>query len=59
MYGIYNAIKKEFQFGISEPTKRKANKALFSKIGKDAYKWRFEVRTLPQAGETRSSQKTT
>jgi hypothetical protein len=43
-YGIYNNIKKEFQFGICEPSKHKAWKALFNKIGKDAYKWRFEVR---------------
>ena len=46
MYGIYNAMKKEFQFGICEPTKRKTMKKLFDKIGKDAYKWRFEVRRI-------------
>lgn len=48
MYGIYNTIKKEFQFGICEPTKKRACKKLFEKIGKDAYKWRFEVRMLPE-----------
>lgn len=26
MYGIWNTIKKEFQFGIKEPTKQKAQK---------------------------------
>lgn len=46
-YGIYNTMRKEFQFGINEPSKRKAIKKLFEKIGKDAYKWRFEVRPLP------------
>lgn len=47
MYGVYNTMKKEFQFGICEPTKQAASKKLFEKIGKDAYKWRFEVRKLP------------
>ena len=45
-YGVYNTIKKEFQFGICEPSKRKASKKLFQKIGADAYKWRFEIREL-------------
>lgn len=49
MYGIYNAKRKEFQFGICEPSKNKARKKLFDKIGKDAYKWRFEVRKLKGA----------
>jgi len=48
MYGIYNAAKKEFQFGICEPTIRKAHNKLSKKIGKDAYKWRFEVKVLPE-----------
>ena len=47
MYGIWNDVKKEFQFGICEPTERKAIKKLFEKIGKDAYKWRFEAKKLP------------
>lgn len=33
MYGIYNTSKKEFQFGICEPTKENAFKKLFKKIG--------------------------
>ena len=45
-YGVYNIRRKEFQFGICEPSKRKATDALFKKIGKDAYKWRFEIREL-------------
>ena len=48
MYGIYNTIKKKFQFDIYEPSKSKAVKKLFEKIGKDAYKWRFEARKLPE-----------
>ncbi|MFA6867253.1 MAG: hypothetical protein WCR54_07025 [Clostridia bacterium] len=47
MYGIYNTCAKQFQFGIAESTKKKANEKLFKKIGKDSYKWRFEARLLP------------
>lgn len=46
MYGIYNIRAKKFQFGIKEPSKRKARQKLFNKIGNDARKWRFEVREL-------------
>lgn len=46
MYGIYNTVRKEFQFGIKEKTPKAAYKKLFNKIGKDAYKWRFEVREI-------------
>jgi len=44
IYGIYNTVAKEFQFGIKESTKKKAYGRLFKKIGHDAKKWRFEVR---------------
>ena len=47
-YGIYNMMAKKFQFGICEETPRKARKKLFEKIGKDAYKWRFEAKVLPE-----------
>lgn len=47
-YGIYNTMKKEFQFGIKEPSKRKAMQRLFNKIGNDARKWRFEVREIKE-----------
>ena len=43
--------KKEFQFGIAESTKQKAQRKLFKKIGNDAYKWRFEVRKIPEKVE--------
>ena len=48
MYGIWNNIKKEFQFGIKEETKQKAQNKLFKKIGYDSYRWRFEVRRIPK-----------
>jgi hypothetical protein len=46
MYGIYNTKAKQWQFGIKEPSRTKAKKALFNKIGNDAYKWRFEIRKI-------------
>lgn len=45
-YGVWNTKKKEFQFGICEPSKTKARKKLFKKIGKDAYKYRFQIKEL-------------
>ena len=50
LYGIYNTRAKAFQFGIKEPSKKKAMQKLFEKIGNDARKWRFEVRELPTGG---------
>lgn len=48
LYGVYNKQKKEFQFGIKEPSKKKARQKLFDKIGNDARKWRFEIREIKQ-----------
>ena len=48
LYGIWNNRKKEFQFGIKEPSKRKAWQRLFDKIGNDARKWRFEVKAISE-----------
>jgi len=45
-YGVYNTLKKEFQFGIKEESKKKATQKLFKKIGKDSYKWRFEIKEI-------------
>ena len=45
-YGVWNTKKKEFQFGICEPSKTKARKKLFEKIGKDSYKYRFQIKEL-------------
>lgn len=46
-YGIYNSVRKQFQFGIAEISKKDAMNKLFEIIGKDAYKWRFEAKRLP------------
>ena len=46
-YGIWNSVKKEFQFGICEDTPMLAEARLFQKIGEDARKWRFEERAIP------------
>lgn len=46
-YGIWNGARKCFQFHICEDTPYLAEARLFQKIGKDAYKWRFEARALP------------
>lgn len=46
MYGIYNTKTKEFQFGICEPSKKKARNKLYSKIGEDCRKPRFVVKEL-------------
>jgi len=47
MYGVYNNVSKEFQFGIRGQTKEEVLKKLVDKIGKDAHKWRFEIKELP------------
>lgn len=46
IYGVYNKSKKEFQFGIKEPSKKKAMQRLFDKIGNDARKWRFVIKEI-------------
>ena len=46
-YMVYNTRKKEFQFmRICETTKQGAEKFLYSLIGNDAKKWRFQVRKV-------------
>ena len=50
IYGVWNSIKKEFQFGIKESSPSKARKALFDRIGKDSYKWRFEIQEIKEHG---------
>lgn len=46
MYGVWSAVSKKFVFGISETSKKKAWQRLEHKIGKDSYKWRFEIKEL-------------
>jgi|GEM_PF-69353 len=43
-WAVYSHVSKKDVFGIKAFSKRKALQALFNKIGKDAYKWRFEIR---------------
>lgn len=47
-WGIWNTMKKEFQFDISEDTPMLAQARLYQKIGDDARKYRFEVKQLPE-----------
>ena len=51
-YGIWNTVRKAFQFGISEDTPMLAQARLFQMIGDDARKYRFEVRRLPKENNT-------
>ncbi|MEK4632466.1 hypothetical protein ACTOTM_06790 [Bacillus subtilis] len=46
LYGVYSTRSRKFCFGIEEPSKTKARKELFNRIGTDAYKWRFEIRKI-------------
>lgn len=46
LYGVWNGVQKRFVLGIAEETPRRAQKALFHRIGKSAYKWRYEVRAI-------------
>ena len=48
MFGIWNDVEKRFVFGIREKTAEKAVNAFFHKVGKTAYKWRFEPRFIPK-----------
>lgn len=45
-FGIYHTRHKRFMFGICELTEAQAYKKLYDKIGKDSYKWRWEVRRI-------------
>lgn len=47
-WGIWNSAKREFQFEICEDTPMLAQARLFSKIGNDARKYRFEPKMLPK-----------
>jgi hypothetical protein len=47
-FGIWNDVQKRFVFGINEESANRARRELQRKIGKDAYKWRYEVRVIPQ-----------
>ena len=51
-YGIYNSLRRSFQFGICEDSPMLAEARLFYLIGDDAHKWRFKVKPLPPDGRT-------
>lgn len=46
-WGIWNTMKKTWQFGICEDTPMLAEARLYQRIGDDARKYRFEPRILP------------
>jgi hypothetical protein len=48
LYGVWNDVQKRFVFGIKETSPRGAEKALFRRIGKDAYRWRYSIKQIPR-----------
>lgn len=48
MYGIWNGMTKRFVFGIRETTEARAWRAFVKRVGKTSYKWRYEVRRIPE-----------
>ena len=42
-YGVWNTVRKKFQFGICEDTPMLADARLFQRIGDNARKYRFEI----------------
>lgn len=47
-YGVYNTMKKEYQFGICEDSPMLAEARLHYLIGDDAKKWRFQFKPIPK-----------
>ena len=47
-YGVWNSVKKEFQFGICEDSPMLAQARLCYLIGDSAKKWRFEFKPIPK-----------
>jgi hypothetical protein len=46
MYGVWNDIQKRFVFGIVTDTPKAAQKTLFARIGKGAYRWRYSIKQI-------------
>ena len=46
-WGVRSRWTRKWCFGISESSAKAAQKALFNKIGKGAYTWRFEFKKIP------------
>lgn len=45
-YGVWNDMKKEFQFKIMSEKPETVSRQLFEKIGHDSKKWRFEIKEM-------------
>lgn len=45
-YGIWNTVTKQFQFGICEPSKTKAENRLIDRIGHNAKKYHCDGRRI-------------
>lgn len=50
-WGIWNSIKKEFQFGIKEKSPMLAEQKLFERIGWNAARYRFSAEAYPNETE--------
>ena len=48
-YGVWNSVRREFQFGICEDTPMLAEARLFQRIGDDARKYRFKIQKIGRA----------
>ncbi|MFP7446591.1 hypothetical protein SFC50_23090, partial [Bacillus infantis] len=48
MFGIWSDVSRQFVFGIQEPSKSKAWKALYNQIGDNARKWRWKAKPIRQ-----------
>jgi hypothetical protein len=55
-WGVWSHWSKKWCFGIAEPTQNRARKSLFRKIGKDAYKWRFEFKKITTTSQRGNAQ---
>jgi len=56
-WGVWSTWSKKWCFGISESSAKAARKALFNRIGKDAYKWRFEFKKIPTVTPNKPTQR--
>lgn len=52
-YGVWSTWTNAWCFGIVACSEQNAFNALLRHIGKDAYKWRFEIRPMPIADARR------
>lgn len=45
-YSAYNTVSGKYHFGICELSPKRAQKELQKYIGKDIFKWRWEIREI-------------